>query len=273
MFQASISYFYKENNITENDCHHLIVYVGMEVFSYIIVNTENEILVFEKYNLPLNDTDVMNQFFTEKNWLKSTFSSTKIAFGTNHTSTMPNKFYETNKISDWLDMQYGDINAYQSFANENIQHQLQTLYRVEKKLFETIQHHFPFAKKIHIQSAVIQKEVQETNSGVELFFLEDAYVLHIFSNKKLIFIKTFAFSNNEELVYNLIAACNLHHININETTVHLSGWLSKASALYKEMYKFIPYVTFDETQTKLKLEIENLENHFFYPFEWIQQIN
>jgi Protein of unknown function (DUF3822) len=272
MYQASITYFLKEINTEDYQHYNLLMYVGVKVLSYVIINNENEILVFEKYTLNLTDKDLMIQFFEEKKWLLSKYATIKIAFGTNQTSTVPSKFYDTNKIADNLDTQYGDILKYKSFANENKLQQLHTLYRIENDVYDTFQMHFPNTKKTHFQSIALQNKYEDNTTSIQLYFLEDTYLLHIVTNNKLVFAKTYSMQSNEELIYNLLAACKLNQIELNDTTVTISGWLSKESALFKELYKFISNLKMED-KTVLHLNNETLERHFFYPFQLIHQYN
>jgi hypothetical protein len=273
MFQATISYFAvpaQELTLAEND---LTIYTGGSVFCYVVTDQENNILAFEKYNLDLQNETIFSEFLQAKKWLTGEFNNTRIAVGSTHTTTIPDPFFDPEKLDDYLNLQYGDWPVYKCFSDFNQSGSLHTVYRLRKETVRNLFYNFPAAAVHHYQSLLLRFCEEGATQGNRLFlhFLEDVLAIVLLKDGKLQCAKTLTLRTNEECVYRILSVCKNTGIPITETAVILSGWITKDSGLYNDLYKYIPDLQFTGKPENLKMKNMEFDPHYFTIFEVIQK--
>jgi Protein of unknown function (DUF3822) len=273
MLPATISYSLTAipNIDTTDKC--LCMYVGTHIVSYVIIDAQQTIIVFEKYNFEVTDK-TLDHFCTSQHWLTQKYKTVKIAFGTPQVSTVPEAFFNSYAMDTFLDTQYGDIKEYKCFNDYVVKEKLYIVYRLNRAFIKTIIHHFPLASWHHYQSMLVQQK--KTTAAVHqlyLHFLEDVLVVSFYKNDAFHFGKTFTVTSNEDLVYQLLSIHQVYQINIADVTCTISGWITADSSLYKELYKFLPNLHFANTLSSLTIDHKELEKHFFDIFELLEQSN
>jgi hypothetical protein len=89
MFQATISYFAVPATELKATGKNLFIYSGSSVFCYIVTDTTNTILAFEKYHLQMDDEKLFSDFLLAKKWLSGNYEQIRIAVGSPQTTTVP----------------------------------------------------------------------------------------------------------------------------------------------------------------------------------------
>ncbi len=273
MFQASISYFLlpvRDINTQESD---LLIYFGDTLFSYVVLNESNEIIAFEKYTLDTNHKETLQDFFKAKEWLHDNYKNVKLAYGTKQVTLVPREFFDSKEIDSQLNVMYGDVGSYTSFSEAILSHKAKAIYRVSKDAAAQLATQYPNAFKSHFESFAInyiQKKAIDSPT-LSIYILEEGYTVTLVSQHKLLFGKTYQFDSNEHLVYTLLSICKMYDVPVSEVQLVLSGWVSKESALYKEIYKYFGNIDFESLQV-LSIANQEYELHYFKPFELIQSL-
>jgi Protein of unknown function (DUF3822) len=273
MFQASISYFSVPAQDINTQKADLLIYFGDMLFSYVVLNEGNEIIAFEKYSFDTNHKETLQNFFEAKEWLNDKYKNVKLAYGTKQVTLVPQEFFNSKEIDSKLNIMYGDVGSYISFSEAILNHKAKTIYRVTKDAATQLASKYPNAFKTHFESYAInyiQKKAIDTPT-LSIYILEDGYTITLISQQKLFLGKTYHFDSNEHLVYCLLSICKMYNVPVDEVQLLLSGWVSKESALYKEIYKYFVNIGF-ESLDSLSIANQEYELHYFKPFELIQSL-
>lgn len=143
-------------------------------------------------------------------------------------------------------------------------------YSVPTAIYEILSTAYPEAIHQHKQAAITRK----INSFSDpypvkalLVFYQDHFILTTFRADKLQLILSRSFNHGADIVYHLLSAIQQAGYSPDQCCVYLSGLIDGDSALFKEIYKFVPVIDVDRMQDMDFLtDHPDYPSHFFVPF-------
>jgi hypothetical protein len=146
----------------------------------------------------------------------------------------------------------------------------QFVYSVPKALFDLIQKDFARASHRHKQAAIARQLGGFTDTyplKALLIFYQDHYILTTFASERLQLIISRPFNHGADVVYHLLSAIKEAGYHTDQCCVYLSGLIDGDSALFKEIYKFVPVIDVDKMEHMQSLSAHpDYPSHFFVPF-------
>lgn len=143
-------------------------------------------------------------------------------------------------------------------------------YHVPTSAYETIQAAYPNAAHQHKQAAITRKINSFTDQyplKALLVFYQDHFILTTFTAAGLQLTLSRPFNHGADIVYHLLSAIRQAGQDPSNCCVYLSGLIDGDSALFKEIYKFVPVIDVDRMQEADFLnDHPDYPSHFFVPF-------
>ena len=146
----------------------------------------------------------------------------------------------------------------------------QFVYSVPKALYRLVQNNFPGSVHQHKQAAIVRKLGAFTDIyplKALLVFYQDHFILTTFAGKRLQLIISRPFNHGADVVYHLLSAIKEAGFNPDQCCVYLSGLIDGDSALFMEIYKFLPVIDVDKMDhMRFLADHPDYPSHFFVPF-------
>jgi hypothetical protein len=245
MSNSRYNYYDPEFNPEEAQGNGLLILITGDTFSFSVIQLDtNKVLVWgEQYNL--SELAIPN---TLKQILTANYSSVKIGIQTLGFTIIPQELFE-----------YGKIAVYGQFLNKHnadsiLVNKLDTdnyvVFKLEADIADAISTHFSlddvyFAGKAWIAAVNFARPYnQPLYINVESNVLQ---YLH-FSDGKLRFYNCFEFSNADEIMYYTILVANELELNLDATSVILSGDISLSDRKIHRINDLLPKVYFNQNQ-------------------------
>lgn len=252
--------------------YDLLLAVAPGFFAYTIADTENRIVLFEKFAMPVQGLGSFNPAGDGANWLNRNYRKVKVAYFSAETITMPSKLYNPAGAGEQLDFVYGDTGE-DILLNDFINHRsLYCLYRVQKELVRAVARQFPLASAWHTQSLLLsQKTGESSHDSLHISFLADACSFMLHKNGQLCTVKSFSFSHVPDVAFNLLAFCQLHGVDAANVQLTAGGWINSGSPIHEELRKYFLHTSF-ATYPELPNGFEQFAPHFFELFYLLQTV-
>ncbi|HEY0299544.1 MAG TPA: DUF3822 family protein [Arachidicoccus sp.] len=226
---------------------------------------------FEFYGFDLNDNfeNVLSQVYAQSVFLKHDYKHIKIIWENAHAQYVPACFYN-DSVSDAID----------AFTEKSLAKQKRLLkkndsfvipFSVDEDKWQLLHKEFSHAEDSHKYYEIIHQSFASANDDklhLLLIFYPNHFIITAQKNGKLQFINSFVFSSGTDVVYYLLNTAKQLNTSISESLVTLSGLIDGDSALFQEIYKYVPHIDVDsaENATFLKENFSEYPSHFFVPF-------
>lgn len=135
-----------------------------------------------------------------------------------------------------------------------------------KKIFPKINITHKYATTIHRAENYLP--AAKNASVVYAVFFNGKMTLTIFAGKVLQLVNTYAFAAEADVVYHLLNAAKQLHFDWKDTLLVVSGSIDGDSALYRQIYNFIPHIEADVLE-EYALDTKQLKEyplHYFSPY-------
>ncbi|MBW4891488.1 DUF3822 family protein [Mucilaginibacter sp. HMF5004] len=223
----------------------LLIMITGDYFSFTIIQkASKKVLVWgEQYKLQeLKDPQELNEI------LLADFDSVKIGVLSQSFTIIHDDLYQDNKVADYaryLDTQAGDVVLVNKLDAHN-----HVIFKLDEALAQTIEQHFDlnmvfFAAKPWIAAVNIAKPylqplyVNIEGNTIQLYHIKDG---------KLDFYNNFRFNNADELMYYIVLTANELNINLDATSVILSGDITVSDKKIQRVSDLLPKVDFNQNQ-------------------------
>ena len=132
---------------------------------------------------------------------------------------------------------------------------LYSIFAVDHELEKELKHLFQDPRIWHISQALLAgialQMKSETGKPVLLNKRGNQIDLLVSEKKKLLFLNSFVFTTNEDILYNLLFICEQLKINPDKDPLMVTGEIEADSAIYMLLYKYFRTVIFPEKPSSL----------------------
>lgn len=143
-------------------------------------------------------------------------------------------------------------------------------YTVPAALYQAVFADYPNAIHQHKQAAITRKINSFSDAyplKALLVFYQDHFILTTFKAEHLQLILSRPFNHGADIVYHLLSAIEEAGYRPEECCIYLSGLIDGDSALFKEIYKFVPVIDVDKMEGMASFSDQSdYPSHFFVPF-------
>lgn len=240
----------------------LLVKIGIDSFSYAIVNksTEQVIALYDEQECNISQLNLTERF--EKNpYLNLPYQQTKIAIYTDDEISVPNDIFDENSIElhSMLMKNNTVINLFQQnhFC-------FTTIFGLNQSLQNILTSKLSNLKMYSHNAGLLAIAEDSKNDQLFLDFSVNSFTALFIKDQKVIFQKCYETENIEELNYFILLLINQLNILTTEVTVRLSGITHESDNKHQCLQKYFNIIEFVKLDTELSLQIlEDMPAHYY----------
>ena len=249
--------------------YHLSIQLGIEHFSYCLLNTTSFTYDYVK-KYPLNSKDntaiEISEIINEDAILKANFFSQSVAFTNLPSTLVPSKLYKEEEAKTLLAFNTKFIGKV--LADKIISQQAYLIYSVPESILTIVSNFFPEAKYKAQESILIQQYSQLNNGkkNAYLYLNEQKVSLTIFNTDKMIFNNSFKYINKEDLLYYILFS--FEQLNISPETIDLTvfGNIEDTDESFSLMYEYIRNIKLGKRPNQFTFpdEFNSISEHKYF---------
>ncbi len=248
------------NKLELNILKKLSIQISLSGLSFCILNCTNskvtylKRLDFKGKVTPEVVLEHLRNAIAEEPLLNGTFDSILVFFQNELSNLVPEKFFDEQNSADYLKFSSKIIKT--DFISHDKIEAIKSVnvfvpyMNINNYLFEVYgEFEYKHASTILLEQALKQDKYSKDDSiyiNVEPFHFEMVVV----KKGQLQLYNTFEYDSKEDFIYFILFTIEQLQLNPENVVVKLTGAIEKGDALYKILYTYIRYVTFDKPSKK-----------------------
>ncbi|TKK70981.1 DUF3822 family protein [Ilyomonas limi] len=201
---------------------------SLQAFEYFTFHTTDEHEDFEKVYKVAKLHSVL---------LNNEFAATEVIWETTPFTCVPNALFKPEVLDDYINML--DKSPFTK-ALSCTQRDITVAYPVKEDALRLVQHHFPKATASH-KICQLSKELSgNAVTALHTIFYHHHFLLLAVKDNALQLATSIAYQSSQDCLYYILYTMQQLNLPLNETVVLVSGFIDMNSALYKELYQYIP---------------------------------
>lgn len=236
---------------------YLCVEIGVSGFSFIIYHKQkNSILGLENFSFgkASNESEVLpilEQLFSESEWLNKSFYQVVIVFNNPSSTLVPIALFNEKDKQLYLEFNQ-TISEIDSITHDLLRNtQAANVYAIPGILASFFDKKWPEAKKIHFSSCVIETlsnhfKNRTDDKTLYLNVGDESFDLVYFKESKLFFYNQFRYKSKEDFAYFLLLVMEQLKLSPEETKLELTGKISEDSENYNILHQYVRHHRFIE---------------------------
>ncbi|MEM6966624.1 MAG: DUF3822 family protein [Bacteroidota bacterium] len=256
--------------------YDLSILVGMDRFSYVIVNGDKQLLALKSYLLNADlDTSqplqpALQAIFLEDKKLKLSYRNTYVGVVNSQSTFVPNRFFQAADASVYLKNQCTTSEEHQIFIDELQAVDAKNVYTFDREVFYLVKGFLPSARFFHNTTSLLQGFMKNQNGNNE----KNVYVnvkgdhlqIALLEGKNLIFFNAYSYQTEHDFIYHVMLIYDQFNLSPENTPIYVSGQLTKDSKLFRIMYRFIKDVSLLKIPTTVFFgkNAEGIPPHFYF---------
>lgn len=239
-------------NITS--AYHLSVQISSGGICFAILDTvRNKFIAFKhllfEESHPLSVEDQIKRLFQTDSYLIHKYKSTGLIYITPNATLIPAPIYDSGKEEDLylFSNLLPDKHVIQSDKIVGIDAWIS--YAIPEKIRDTLDDHPNHFKIIHQSCPIIENAFRaaKTKADETLIFAQvypDFFDLVVFKKGKFELYNSFSYKTEQDFIFYILYVFEQFDINIDATTLSLSGYVEKESTLINKLTEFLPNISF-----------------------------
>ena len=231
-----------EFDISLSTGYHLSIQLGIEHFSYCLLNTTTFTYDYIK-NYSLNSKDntatEISEIINKDAILKAEFFSQSIAFVNFPSTLVPDKLYKEEEAKTLLAFNTKVIGTV--LVDKIMSQQAYLIYSVPESILTIVSNFFPNAKYKAQDSILIEQysKLNNEKKNTYIYLNEQKVSVTIFNGDKMIFNNSFKFTSKEDLLYYVLFS--FEQLNISPDTINVTvfGNIEGTDESFSLMYEYI----------------------------------
>jgi len=185
---------------------------------------------------------------------------------------VPSSLYKEDLDAVILDTIHGDQMEYSIKVDDVHQWELHNVYGTATDLLEIVLDKYPQARQVQYMSAclrgIFRTLTEEVNQWIKLYILPSCFNLVVLKGEQLQIAKSFYFETPEDIIYHVLNVVDKYELDLPQVLVEVSGLLDLSSATWKELSKFFPNISMENSPVFSAEVAANAEfpSHYFTPF-------
>ena len=239
--------------------------------AYIILDN-NTCIALATYHFPLDASDAMvvesiHGLIKDQPVLQERFKNVYIIYGYPQSVLVPNELMNGQDNETMLNLVFGDVGEGVIRSEYMPRHQIHNVYRVPAQVDAVVSRYFEQAAFTHLFS-LLPDVIKSTGTHLYCIFDPGQLTAMLLKNGKLQLVQNYDYKTPDDVAYQLLNICERFDVDLPGVTVHLSGMIDGASALYTELNKYFLQVFFEG----LREEYEYPENFQQYPAHYFSHL-
>jgi hypothetical protein len=258
-----------EFDISLSTGYHLSIQLGIEHFSYCLLNTTTFTYDYIK-NYSLNSKDntatEISEIINKDAILKAEFFSQSIAFVNFPSTLVPDKLYKEEEAKTLLAFNTKVIGTV--LVDKIMSQQAYLIYSVPESILTIVSNFFPNAKYKAQDSILIEQysKLNNEKKNTYIYLNEQKVSVTIFNGDKMIFNNSFKFTSKEDLLYYVLFS--FEQLNISPDTINVTvfGNIEGTDESFSLMYEYIRNIKLGKRphQFTFPTEFNTLPDHKYF---------
>lgn len=170
--------------------------------------------------------------------LNNEFATAEVIWETTPFTCVPNALFKPEAVDDYMNV-LGKAPFTKSLSCTTLQ-DYTVAFPVQEDALQLIQRYFPNAAACH-KVCQLSKELQNSpGSGVHVIFYHHHFLLLAVKDSALQLATSISYQSSKDCLYYILYTMQQLNLPLNETVVLVSGFIDMNSALYKDLYQYIP---------------------------------
>ena len=226
----------------------LYIEIKAHGLSYIILSGNACVALATYYFKPGNTDEVtvdfIHKIIGDQPVLQQNFRKVAVIYGYAQTILVPQEFMAADNNREMMELVFGDTSDTVINTDHLTQQSMHNVYSVPLMIHTALLRYFPEASFSHLFSLLPQVSKKATNYMYCIFNTGQLTIL-LQKEESLQVIQDFSYKTPDDAAYHLLNVCKSFNADVQNITVYLSGMIDADSALYNEVYKYFPDLSFD----------------------------
>lgn len=267
-------------NIENNESYHLAFQIGLQGISFSVLDIQNNkyLVLYNNPSTSMN-ADVLNdkllKLKEENDLLKVPYKSAKFILINDQSTIVPTALYEPSREAKYLNFNL-NVSIKESSDKQIIKrdklHSLDAynIYRMPKKLFETMVAFSENVQVLHFASSLIETLLNNNKNQNKSFcilnFEKGLFTMIVVEGNNLKFCNSFSYGTKEDLAYYVLFVFEQLKLNPEKIDLQIMGEIERKSEDFSFLHQYIRNINFVNRNTEFKYSyhIEELPGHFHY---------
>ena len=191
----------------------LVCEISNDGFSYAIKDDDKNAYVavaafqFEKSSRADDYSVMLRNEVQQQPLLSGDFKKVFLTYSFEESVLVPFSLYNSGKTDNVLNLIHGDLQSNASVLTDVIdENEIYNSYRIPTDILNIFKSKFPDAVTRHQYSVLIKQAPAETDKLLVIFYPKKI-VLMLNKNGSILFINTFSYNTNEDVLYILLNTC------------------------------------------------------------------
>jgi hypothetical protein len=253
----------------------------MEIRNYHIacivkIAGKKELSALEVYHFNSIETDwysIFQGIKLKSKILNRGFIDTRVYFNLPECVLIPTQFFTENAAANYLQLMHGDtINQVIKTEAVNVDPSLTLAVKIKRSLMDAINSNLMMITthntfKVFIEN-LLSTERPYNHTLMKAQIYNGEILIGLVHNKQLLLVQLYNQNSPEDVLYHLLNALQQYGIKPEETTFEISGMLEIKTALYENLKKVFPRLTFDLADESLTVlhDFTKYAQHYLTPY-------
>lgn len=232
------------------ESHHLHVEVGASHLACWCEDGKTGFTALEFFTFTYDGTeggfiDIFRELKRRSILLSNEFASQEIVWENADFMCIPANMLSDGNITSYLSLV--NSSSFQSPPMHQLIEDVTLAYTADSTLYKIIKQNLPAASHTHKLCSLLQQHRRREANSLQLQFYQSHFLLTAIKNGTLQLATVYRFTTPGEAVYYILNTLDKLSLKGEETIVYLSGFIDKASSLYREIYQYVANLQFAQT--------------------------
>ncbi|MDB5191948.1 MAG: hypothetical protein JWQ96_1511 [Segetibacter sp.] len=277
MAQKTFSIYAPGSDIVSKNSDSLVVEVGVLHIACVVKRgTKNSIVAVELFNYSSEEGRDFELLFTRimviSRLLDKSYASTLLFINNPYSVLIPYTRFNKDIAEDYLNMVHGiPVNGQKEFDKVDVEPGIMNAYCVNKDWLAFTARNLMMVTKQHTYTNLITCLFKRADGFpanlLKVQFYPHYLIIVVLKQNELQLVQTFVYETNDDVLYYLLSTAQNLKIDLEDTTLEVSGMIDLQSGLHVELSKYFKNIK-EETvdQALLLMNTTEYPSHYFTPF-------
>lgn len=246
----------------------LAVEIG-DSYVVLVAGADNKISGLEYFTADDNELEqTMEEISQQSSLLRKNYSETRVFYNLHESVMVPVGHFNSSVAAEFVDVAFGRKPSHRvNVENVNVSPGIVNVYRSREQWHDIIARHFRAVTKRHLYSRLIE-HVLVNGEQVRVVFYRDSFVVVAAKDRQMKIARSFSFTNDADVLYQLLNTCTQVDIDAASTTLYVSGFIGKESDTFRLLKKYFGTVKADNASydSLPKELLDKYPRHYFTSF-------
>jgi len=217
--------------------------------------------------------DIFQEIRTRSKILNRGFIDTRVYFNLQETVLIPTNIFKESTAAEYLQLIHGDIiNQVIKTDTVNVMPEITVATKIKRALMDAVNSNLMMITMHNSFKVFIENIFSPTRAYnhtlLKLQLYSGEMLVGLAHNNKLLIVQLYSQNTSEDILYHLLNILQQYNLRPEETTLELSGMIEIKTALYENIKKVFPRITFDLPSDELTVlhDFTKYPKHYLTPY-------